>query len=60
MNENPLNIEAIKELQDDDPELDKWKKKYPDSYFSKTIGRTHDVLCYVKPGNDKKSQCPET
>ena len=54
MDENPLNIENIKEQQDEDPELQRMLEKYPNSYFFKNIGTTRKVICYVKPGLDKK------
>ena len=54
MDKNPLNIENIKEQQDEDPELQRMLEKYPNSYFFKNIGTTRKVICYVKPGLDKK------
>ena len=37
MDENPLNIENIKEQQENDPELQRMLEKYPNSYFSKIL-----------------------
>jgi len=51
--ENPLNLESIKENQDADEELQKLRDKHPDRYFIKEINQTQDVFCYVKPGKDK-------
>ena len=51
--ENPLNLESIKESQDADEELQKLRDKHPDRYFLKDINQTQDVLCYVKAGKDK-------
>ena len=53
MEENPLNLDNIKELQDADEDLQKLKDKHPNLYFHKDITQTPDVLCYVKPGKDK-------
>ena len=55
-NENPLNIEYIKENQTKDDELDKWRQKYPERYIFKDIGEVHKVMVYVRPGDDPKTQ----
>ena len=53
LNEHPLNLENIKELQNADGSLQKLKDKHPELYFHKDINQTQDVLCYVRAGKDK-------
>ena len=49
----PLNIRNIKDTQEDDPELQRMLQKIPNSYFVQHIGHIRDVICYVKPGENK-------
>jgi hypothetical protein len=54
---NPLDIENIKEQQDADDALLQQATKYMDCYTHKCIGTVDDILCHVKPGdhpNNKK------
>ena len=53
LDENPVNLENIKELQDADQELQRLKDKHPEPYFCKDTSQTQNVLCYVKLGKDK-------
>ncbi len=48
---NPLDMDAIKEQQDADNELQNQAGKYADCYTRKRVNTVDDVLCYVKPGN---------
>ena len=54
LNEHPLNLENIEELQNADEDLQKMKDKRPELYFLKDINQTQDVLCYVRAGKDKE------
>ncbi len=49
--DNPLDIEAIKEQQGADQELQQTATKYADRYTRKSVSGIDDVLCYVKPGD---------
>ncbi len=49
--DNPLDMEAIKEQQDADQELQHQANKYADRYICKSISTVNDVQCYVKPGD---------
>ena len=49
--DNPLDMEAIKEQQDADNNLQRLATKYPDRYIRKSVSSVDDVLCYVKPGD---------
>ena len=51
---NPLNMEVIKNKQSQDSDLERWKNKYPNEYFYTNIGDVRDILCHCKPGKDKK------
>ena len=44
-------MNAIKEQQDADDELQNQATKYADLYIHKSISAVDDVLCYVKPGD---------
>ena len=48
---NPLDMDAIKEQQDADNELQNQASKCADCYIHKSVSAVDDVLCYVKPGN---------
>ena len=54
--ENPLNLENMREKQYADTELLSRKEKYPDRYITKQIGHVRDLICYVKPGEDRARQ----
>ena len=43
----------IKDTQEDDPGLQRMLKNFPNSYFVQNIGHIRDVICYVKPGENK-------
>jgi hypothetical protein len=49
--DNPLDMEAIKEQQDADNELQHQATKYADRYKRKSVSAVDEVLCYVKPGD---------
>jgi hypothetical protein len=46
----PLDIENIKEKQDEDNYLQQAATKHSEWYCRKTIDQVADVLCYTKPG----------
>jgi hypothetical protein len=50
--DNPLDIEIIKEKQDEDNDLQQTATKHPDGYSCKTFDQVTDVLCYIKPGDN--------
>jgi hypothetical protein len=49
--DNPLDMEAIKEQQDADNDLQRQANKYADRYIRKSVSAVDNVLCYVKPGD---------
>jgi hypothetical protein len=49
--DNPLDMDAIKEQQDANNELQNQAMKHAESYICKSISAVDDVLCYVKPGD---------
>jgi len=51
--ENPLDMEVIKEQQLIDNALQQHMLKDADRYTMKRIGTVKDIVCYVKPGDDK-------
>ncbi len=51
--DNPLDIENIKEKQDEDNELQQSATKHPEWYSCKTFSNVDNVLCYTKPGDDQ-------
>ena len=53
---NPLNYEFIREQQQKDPVLLARSKKYSDRYMYKVFENDLEILCYVKPGEDKARQ----
>jgi transposase InsO family protein len=53
---NPLDYEFIREQQQEDAVLLKRSKKYPDRYMYKIFENDMEILCYVKPGEDKARQ----
>jgi hypothetical protein len=50
--DNPLDIENIKEKQDEDDDLQQTATKHPEWYSRKTFDQVTDVLCYTKPGDN--------
>ena len=52
LEDNPLDIENIKEKQDEDNELQQSTTRHPQGYSPKTFNNVEDVLCYTKPGED--------
>ncbi len=50
--DNPLDLENIKERQDEDDRLTQSTVEHPTSYSCKTINDVEDILCYTKPGNN--------
>jgi hypothetical protein len=50
--DNPLDLENIKERQDHDEKLMQSAVKYPEWYSCKTINNVGDILCYIKPGDN--------
>ena len=50
--DNCLDIENIKEKQDEDNDLQQTATKHPEWYSCKTFDQVTDVLCYTKPGDN--------
>jgi len=50
--DNPLDLEAVKEEQANDQALQNRVAKYPDRYLTKRIGEVDSIICYRKPGDD--------
>jgi hypothetical protein len=50
--DNPLDIENIKEKQDENNELQQSATRHPEWSSRKTFNDVEDVLCYTKPGED--------
>ena len=50
--DNPLDLENIKERQDEDDRLIQSTVKHPTWYSRKTINDVEDILCYTKPGDN--------
>ncbi len=50
--EDPLDLENIKERQDHDENLMQSTVKYPTWYSCKTSSNFLDMLCYTKPGDN--------
>jgi hypothetical protein len=50
--DNPLNIENIKENQDQDASLLRSATQHPEWYSCKDINTGTNVLCYTKPNDD--------
>jgi hypothetical protein len=60
--DNPLDLENIKERQDHDKKLMQSTVKYPEWYTRKTTNDVDDILCYIKPGDNpakRKIALPE-
>ncbi len=52
---NPLDIENIKEKQEEDNELQQSATRHPEWYSRKTFSDVDNVLCYTKPGDDSSN-----
>ncbi len=52
LEDNPLDIENIKEKQDLDNELQQSVTRHPDWYSRKNYHTVMNVLCYTKPGDN--------
>ncbi len=50
--DNPLDLENIKERQDEDDRLTKSTVRHPTWYSHKTINDVEDILCYTKLGDN--------
>jgi len=50
--DNCLDIENIKEKQDEDNDLQQTATKHPKWYSCKTFDQVTDILCYTKPGDN--------
>jgi hypothetical protein len=50
--DNPLDLDNIKERQDCDEKLVQSAVKYPEWYSHKSINDVEDILCYTKPGDN--------
>jgi len=50
--DNPLDIENIKEKQDEDNDLQQFTIRHHEWYSHKTFNNIPDVLCYTKPGDN--------
>ncbi len=48
----PLDLENIKETQDEDNDLQQSLTKHPDWYSHKNINDINDILCYTKLGDN--------
>ncbi len=51
--DNPLDLENIKERQDEDDKLIQSTVKHPAWYSHKTINDVQDILCYTKSGDNE-------
>jgi hypothetical protein len=50
--DNPLDLENVKEKQDEDNDLQQSLTKHPTWYSRKKIIDVNDILCYTKPGDN--------
>ena len=50
--DNPLDLENIKERQDHDEKLMQSAVKYPEWYTGKSINNVDNILCCTKPGDN--------
>jgi hypothetical protein len=50
--DNPLDLENIKEKQDEDNDLQQSLTNHPTWYSLKNINDVNDILCYTKPGDN--------
>jgi hypothetical protein len=49
---NSLDLEIIKERQDEDDRLTQSTVSHPTWYSCKTINNVEDIICYTKPGDN--------
>ena len=49
---NPADLETVKEEQTNDNMLQARVAKYPDCYLTKWIGEIDNIICDLKPGDD--------
>jgi len=49
---NPLNMENIKEKQDQDADLQQSATRHPEWYSCKDINSVANVLCFTRPNDD--------
>jgi len=52
IDDNPLNIEIIKEKQDQDADLQRSATRHPEWFSRKDINSVVNVLCYTIPNDD--------
>jgi hypothetical protein len=50
--DNPLDLENIKGIQDHDEKLMQSAVKYPEWYSCKSINNVEDILCYTNPDDN--------
>jgi hypothetical protein len=50
--DNPLDLENIKEKQEEDNDLSQSQLKHPTWYSRKNINDVNNILCYTKPGDN--------
>jgi hypothetical protein len=50
--DNSLDLENIKEKQDEDNDLSQSLMRHPTWYSCKNINDVNDILCYTKPGDN--------
>jgi hypothetical protein len=50
--DDPLDLENIKEIQVHDEKLMQPAVEYPEWYSCKSINNVEDILCYTKPGDN--------
>ena len=49
---NPLDLETVKEEQANDNTLPARVTKYPEQYLTKRIGEIDNIICHLIPGDD--------
>jgi hypothetical protein len=50
--DNPLDLDNIKEKQDEDNDLQQSLTKHPTWYSCKNLNDIYNILCYTKPGDN--------
>jgi hypothetical protein len=55
--DNPLNIENIKEKQHQDAGIQQSATRHAEWYCRKDINTVTNVLCYTKPNDDSFEEC---
>ncbi len=51
--DKPMDLEYIKEKQDEDNDLHQSLTKHPTCYSRKNINDVNNILCYTKPGDNE-------